>query len=111
DNVRDHWARGVEDAALHSLLGVVFFEKELIEVDDRIFQRIAVAEVTDHRLHPSFVEQRHHVVYSKLVEVDTGPPCLASPPTHPEEGFHQLSQERIGTHVAGEVISRLLLRV
>jgi len=50
-DVGDHRARGVEDAALHALLRVVFLEEELVEVDDRILERVLVPEVENDRLH------------------------------------------------------------
>ena len=103
-------ARRVEDAALHALGGVVLLEKQLVEVDYRIFARVAVAEVTHHRFHVCGVDQLHHLGGAELVEVD--PASLATlPPADLHEGVQQRAQKRAGMHVAGEVVRRLAPRI
>ena len=82
DDVGDHRARGVEDATLHPLLGVVLLEEELVEVDDRVFLRVPVAEVPDDGLHVGVVEQLDDLADAQLVEVDARPAALPRrPPT------------------------------
>ncbi len=80
-------------------------------MDDRVFLRIPVAEVANDGLHVGVVEQLHHLAHAQLVEVDARPARLAAPPAHLEEGFHQLAQEGVSAHVAGEVVGRPLVRV
>ena len=80
-------------------------------MDDRVFLRVPVAEVADDGLHVGVVEQLHDLADAQLVEVDARPARLAAPPADLEEGLHQLAQERVGAHVGGEVVGRLLVRV
>ena len=78
-DVGNHRARGVEDAALHALLGVVLLEEEFVEVDDRVFLRVAVTEVADDGLHVGVVEQLHDLAHAEFVEVVTeGDHAIAS---------------------------------
>src|SRR5439155_19164145 len=86
-------AWGVEDATLYPLLGVVLLEEELVEVDDRVFLRVPVAEVADDGLHVGVVEQLHDLAHAQLIEVDAWPARLAAPPADAEESLHQLFQE------------------
>ena len=82
----------------------------LIEVDDRVFLRIAVAEVADYGLHVGLIEELHHVRDAQLVEVDACGACLRVA-SRTEEGFHQVAQEGIGAHVRREAVGRLAVRV
>ena len=81
DDVGDDGLRGVEDAALHLELLVVLVEKQLIEVHNRIFIPIPVAEVADDGLHVGVVEQLDDLGHAQLVEVDPRPTRLAAPPS------------------------------
>ena len=90
---------------------VVLLEEELVEVDDRVFLRVPVAEVADDGLHVGVVEQLDDLGDAQLVEVDARPARLAAPPADLEEGLHQLAQEGVRAHVGGEVVGRLLVRV
>ena len=78
----------------------------LVEVNDRVFLGVPVAEVADDGLHVGLVEQLHHLGDAQLVEVDAWPAGLAAAPAHVEEGLHQLLQERVRPHVGGEVVGR-----
>ena len=71
-DVAHHRARSVEDTALHALFGVVLLEEQLVEVDYRIFTRVAVAEVAHHGFHVRGVDHLHHFRSAEFVEVDPG---------------------------------------
>ena len=107
DDVRDDGSRRVEDAALHPLLGVVLLEEELVEVDDRVLERVRVPEVADDGLHVGVVEQLDDLADAELVEVD--PTAVARRVSRRRRGgtFHQLLEERVGAHVRGEVVGRV----
>ena len=70
DDVGDDRLGRVEDAALDLLLLVVLLEESLVEVDDRVFFGLAVAEVAEDGLHVGLAEGLHHVVDAQLVEID-----------------------------------------
>ena len=89
-DVGDHRARGVEDASTNLQLLVVGGKEVLVEVDDRVFLGVAIAEVLDHCLHVGLVEQFHHFGGAQLVEVDARPAGLAAASAHAQKGFHQL---------------------
>ena len=61
-----------------------------VEVDDRVFLRVPVAEVVDDGLHVGVVEQLDDLGDTQLVEVDPRTTGLAAPPTDLEERLHQL---------------------
>ena len=82
DDVGDDGLRGVEDAALDLELLVVGAEEELVEVDDRVFLRVLVAEVADDGLHVGVVEQFHDFADAQFVEVDARPARLAAARRH-----------------------------
>ena len=56
DDIGDDRARGVENAALHPFLRVVLLQEQLVEVNNRVFSRVSVAEVADHGFHVGVVE-------------------------------------------------------
>ena len=60
----------------------------LVEVDDRVFPGVLVAEVADDGLHLGLVEQLHHLGDAQLVEIDAWPARLAAAAAHVEEGPH-----------------------
>ena len=53
---------------------------------------------------PVVVEQFHDLGDAQLVEVDARSAGLAAASTHPQEGLHQLTEERVRPHVSGEVV-------
>ena len=81
-DVGDHWAWRVEDAPAHLLLLVVGSEEVLVEVDDRVFLGVPVAEVADDGLHVGLVEELHDIGDAQLVEVDARAAGPATPPAH-----------------------------
>ena len=103
-DVGDHRAWRVEDAPAHLLLLVVGGEEVLIEVDNRVFLGVPVAEVADDGLHVGLVEELHDLGDAQLVEVDAWPAGLAAATAHAQEGLHQLPEERVRPHVCGEVV-------
>ena len=103
-DVGDHRTRGVKDAAAHLLLLVVGGEEVLVEVDDRVFLGVPVAEVADDGLHVGLVEEIHDLRDAQLVEVDAWPAGFAAASAHAQEGLHQLPEERVRPHVGGEVV-------
>ena len=105
-DVGDHGARRVEDATLDLLLPVVGGEEMLIEVDDRVFLGVPVAEVADDPLHPGLVEQLHDLGDAELVEVDARSAGPAAATAYAQEGLQQLPEEWVGPHVGGEVVGR-----
>ena len=91
DDVGDDRLRGVEDAALDLLLLVVGLEEVLVEVNDRVFFGVAVAEIAEHRLHVGLAESLHHFVDAELIEID-----LALSAADGEESTHEIPQKGIG---------------
>ena len=83
----------------------------LVEVDDRVFLGVLVAEVADDGLHVGPVEELDDLGDAQLVKVDARAVGPAAPPAHAQEGLHQLPEERVSPHVGGEVIGCLLVRV
>ena len=63
----------IEDAALHTLFGIILLQKRLVEVDYRIFPRIAVAEITQHGFYVHRVDHLQHLGGAEFIEVDPGP--------------------------------------
>ena len=96
DDVGDDRLGRVEHAPLHPLLGVVFLEEQFVEVDDRVFLRVAVVEIQEHRLHVRGPQHFHHVGDPQLVEIERVAIGLPLPPAQVQEGFHQFPQERTG---------------
>src|SRR5262249_23621200 len=92
DDVRDHRSRRVEDATLQSLLSVVLLEKGLIEMDDWVFLRVSIAEVSDYGLHLGLgvVEQLHDLTNTELVKVQAGFAGFALAAADAEKGLHQI---------------------
>ena len=76
----------------------------LVEVDDWVFLGVLVAKVADDGLHVGPVEELHHLGDAHLVEVDAWPAGFAAASAHPQEGFHQLPEERVRPHVGGEIV-------
>ena len=75
DDVGDHRPRGVEDAALHPLLRVIFLQEQLVEVDDRVFLRVLSSKSsTTASMFASSAARR--LIDAELVEVDSSPPAL-----------------------------------
>ena len=75
-----------------------------VEVDDRVFLGVAVAEVADDGLHVGPVEELQDLGDAQLVEVDARPAGLAAASAHAQEDLHQLPEERVRPHVGGEVV-------
>ena len=103
-DVGDHGAWRVEDAPAHLLLLVVGGEEVLVEVDDRVFLGVPVAEVADDGRHVGLVEELHDFGDAQLVEVDARAAGFAAASAHAQEGLHQLPEERVRPHVGGEVV-------
>ena len=110
-DVAHYRARGVEDTALHALLGVVLLEKQLVEVDYRVFTRVAVAEVAQHGSHVRRVDHLHHLGRTEFVEVDPGAVCVALAPANAQEGVQKRAQKRAGMHVTGQIVGGRTLRI
>jgi hypothetical protein len=56
DNVRNDWARGIEDPSFHLLLSVVFAKKQLIEVKDWVFERVLITKIANYSIDVRVVE-------------------------------------------------------
>ena len=103
DDVAHHRTRRVEDAALHALPGVVLLEKQLVEVDYRVFARVAVAEVAHHGFHVGGVDHLDDFRSAELVEVDPGSVRAALASADLQERVQQIAQKRAGVDVACQI--------
>ena len=72
DDVRNDRFRRIEDAALDFLFAVVFRQKQFVEMDDRIFLRVAVVEIAKNSVQLSIraVQKRGDFLNAEFVEVD-----------------------------------------
>ncbi len=100
-----HRARGVEDATLHPLLRIVFLQEQFVEVDDRVFLGVAVAEVAQDRLHVGLVQHVDHVAHAEFVEVEA-PPLVA--PADLEEVAEQFLQEGVSLGTMSARLSAMM---
>ena len=77
----------------------------LVEMDDRVFPGIAVAEVADDRFHVGPVQELHDLRDAQLVEVDVGA-ARPDPFSYTDESFHQFSEEGVCAHMGDEIVGR-----
>ena len=103
--------RRVEDAAPHALLGVILLQKQLVEVDYRVFARVAVAEVAHHGFHVGGVDHLDDLGRAEFVEIDPGSVRAADASADLQERVQNVAQKRTGVYVTGEIAGGCASRI
>ena len=93
----------VEDTALHALLGVILLQEQLVEVNHRVFTRVAVAEIAHHGFHVGRVDHLDDLGGAEFVKVDPGSVRAGGASADFQERVQKVTQEWTGVYVVGEI--------